>query len=762
ENEQPEIVEPFSFEEFSESGSGLSSYEKRHIANIQKWDNIRRQLFDSYVEECCFLTDTTCVYCLQEPATLRCQYCGPKQYFCLECANILHIIKEYMNKEGMFTPYVVNGLPLGFQCNCGSAEARDIVCIDEHVWFCNCYHPTTTLIKNNLWPASPDKPATAFTFYLMDLMETVFLHCKVSLREFCEAVELLRPSLQPRMVFSIYQLLNQASFEEYRTAAHFMLVNLQAPLDQKERINFLMRKESLVVSADMTSPKDFIASNMVKGAFQIGYPLYEVKRFLDENNKSLKFVMLYDIACILSSHMKKNAQELLFNPTQLTLGIPIFHCYGHKASCQIKYSPRRIDGIGLTDGEGTERLWAFLRDYSRITKEMAADKRIDVLTDGLLHYGDQLREKFGKACLIYKGSFLRVSCTTALMKLIHCPYYTTEPVTEQDIEMWIEAEVSTESSDEELEWDEKYVESLSTANDLKFKLQSNSEINAQEVESIKKQLQRLEKLQTSIERQQGIQRKWTVASSLYKEVLARLKLKQGCQLLKKLHHLAAERIFVLEMKKKYADGQAIAKKLNKELTKITASVKLLIPQLKALRTAQFGDLSDDEVFVIVKDPQSTIYSAVNVDPQRNTLAHSTKIQIINVFLLKKRANEEIILLKAEVERFQTFLSEEVQKVDSWIDKASTQNNPSHKNLLLVKRASLIQELASLQRLWKEEVLFETDYEELLKRILDGSGESTLSLLEDEAANDNDDVDDVSSVRDETEADENEQTDNLDQ
>ena len=40
--------------------------------------------------------------------------------------------------------------------------------------------------------------------------------------------------------------------------------------------------------------------------FRIGYPLYEVKRFLDENDKSLKFVMLYDIACILSSHMKVN------------------------------------------------------------------------------------------------------------------------------------------------------------------------------------------------------------------------------------------------------------------------------------------------------------------------------------------------------------------------------------------------------------------------------------------------------------------------
>ncbi|XP_027035703.1 uncharacterized protein LOC113664303, partial [Pocillopora damicornis] len=366
--------------EFSESGSGLSSYEKRHIANIQKWDNIRRQLFDSYVEECCFLTDTTCVYCLQEPATLRCQYCGPKQYFCLECANILHSVRNHFHvlekwKEGMFTPYVVNGLPLGFQCNCGSAEARDIVCIDEHVWFCNCYHPTTTLIKNNLWPASPDKPATAFTFYLMDLMETVFLHCKVSLREFCEAVELLRPSLQPRMDCS--------SFHAGELASSIRSKGKNKLFDEKGVFGRVCRHDF---------PKGF---HSIKHGERIGYPLYEVKRFLDENNKSLKFVMLYDIACILSSHMKKNAQELLFNPTQLTLGIPIFHCYGHKASCQIKYSPRRIDGIGLTDGEGTERLWAFLRDYSRITKEMAADKRIDVLTDGLLHYGDQLREKFG-------------------------------------------------------------------------------------------------------------------------------------------------------------------------------------------------------------------------------------------------------------------------------------------------------------------------------------------------------------------------------
>jgi hypothetical protein len=56
--------------------------------------------------------------------------------------------------------------------------------------------------------------------------------------------------------------------------------------------------------------------------------------------------------------------------------------------------------LGLTDGEGTERLWAFLRDYRRITKEMGKHKRTDVLTDGLIHYGQQLLAKQGNLVIL--------------------------------------------------------------------------------------------------------------------------------------------------------------------------------------------------------------------------------------------------------------------------------------------------------------------------------------------------------------------------
>ena len=37
------------------------------------------------------------------------------------------------------------------------------------------------------------------------------------------------------------------------------------------------------------------------------------------------------------------------------------HAYAHQWECQLVFSPRMQDGLGLTDGEGVERLWSRLR-----------------------------------------------------------------------------------------------------------------------------------------------------------------------------------------------------------------------------------------------------------------------------------------------------------------------------------------------------------------------------------------------------------------
>ena len=62
---------------------------------------------------------------------------------------------------------------------------------------------------------------------------------------------------------------------------------------------------------------------------------------------------------------------------------------------QVTYSPRCLAEFGLTDGEAMERLWSFLRPFSKITKEMTDCHRVDLLTDALLHYREKKLEKIG-------------------------------------------------------------------------------------------------------------------------------------------------------------------------------------------------------------------------------------------------------------------------------------------------------------------------------------------------------------------------------
>lgn len=44
------------------------------------------------------------------------------------------------------------------------------------------------------------------------------------------------------------------------------------------------------------------------------------------------------------------------------------HAYAHQWSCQLVYNPRLQVGVGLTDGEGVERLWSRMRRLIGITR----------------------------------------------------------------------------------------------------------------------------------------------------------------------------------------------------------------------------------------------------------------------------------------------------------------------------------------------------------------------------------------------------------
>ena len=62
-----------------------------------------------------------------------------------------------------------------------------------------------------------------------------------------------------------------------------------------------------------------------------------------------------------------------------------FHLPAHKPSCQYKFSYHWLPGVGMTDGEAPERIWAILNALSGSTREMTSGHRHDVIND---HHSD--------------------------------------------------------------------------------------------------------------------------------------------------------------------------------------------------------------------------------------------------------------------------------------------------------------------------------------------------------------------------------------
>ncbi|ORY93787.1 hypothetical protein BCR43DRAFT_346228 [Syncephalastrum racemosum] len=94
--------------------------------------------------------------------------------------------------------------------------------------------------------------------------------------------------------------------------------------------------------------------------------------------------VMYDIACRFKSKMHREFPAL--QESQGTVAIGVFHAYAHSVECQVEYNPRYLHGLGLTDGEGMERLWSYLGRFVPITRQMTAQNRVMTLCHALEHF----------------------------------------------------------------------------------------------------------------------------------------------------------------------------------------------------------------------------------------------------------------------------------------------------------------------------------------------------------------------------------------
>ncbi|KAJ7675296.1 hypothetical protein B0H17DRAFT_1207804 [Mycena rosella] len=121
----------------------------------------------------------------------------------------------------------------------------------------------------------------------------------------------------------------------------------------------------------------------------------------------MMLTLLYDIACqwktTLPERNEKMPKVLRLSLEKFTLqcALPVWHAGSHNEQCQDDNSLSFKPGVGKSDGEGVERVWAVLNPAAYHTKDAGCGQRVDVLEDKIdshnflknIGQGDALQRK---------------------------------------------------------------------------------------------------------------------------------------------------------------------------------------------------------------------------------------------------------------------------------------------------------------------------------------------------------------------------------
>ncbi|OAV96048.1 hypothetical protein PTTG_26450 [Puccinia triticina 1-1 BBBD Race 1] len=150
--------------------------------------------------------------------------------------------------------------------------------------------------------------------------------------------------------------------------------------------------------------------NIVQSGERYYFPLTMINKIIEntkdgeEYTKKLSF--LYDIGCNIEKGViwRKQFPEHL-ERNLLSFGTSVFHAYVHEWKCQLQYNPRLNDGWGMSDGEGMERIWAFLSPLIRQLRYCTKNHRL-VAVDIQSHHHNDVGRVYALHLLYERGTHI--------------------------------------------------------------------------------------------------------------------------------------------------------------------------------------------------------------------------------------------------------------------------------------------------------------------------------------------------------------------
>ncbi|KAG2109214.1 hypothetical protein DEU56DRAFT_874510 [Suillus clintonianus] len=136
-------------------------------------------------------------------------------------------------------------------------------------------------------------------------------------------------------------------------------------------------------------------ANLTSAGEKQHYALALLDRLFKHIPTQMTIGLLYDIGCQLERSCRKwnfMDDSIL---SRIAFAVAVFHAYGHQWACQIVYHPRKREGFGLSDGEGCERLWSFLKPLIPSLRVSGFNQRLFVLDTQIRHLDSKSLQGFG-------------------------------------------------------------------------------------------------------------------------------------------------------------------------------------------------------------------------------------------------------------------------------------------------------------------------------------------------------------------------------
>ncbi|KAG1851783.1 hypothetical protein C8R48DRAFT_810421 [Suillus tomentosus] len=106
-------------------------------------------------------------------------------------------------------------------------------------------------------------------------------------------------------------------------------------------------------------------------------------------------VALYDVGCVLARSLSKYDILPSSIVSRLCLATTAMHAYGHEWACQLVHNPRMCIGLGLSDGEGTERLWSRFVRLIGVERLSSRQRRLWLIDRQAAAIGSEMQSDLG-------------------------------------------------------------------------------------------------------------------------------------------------------------------------------------------------------------------------------------------------------------------------------------------------------------------------------------------------------------------------------